>query len=71
MHIWTFNHGFIFMILAHKGAVRGVAVDALNQMTVTGGADCCVKFWKFKTKQLLETVTLETQVAFIRLHRDR
>lgn len=34
--------------LAHKGPVRGVAVDALNQMVVSGGRDGYVNFWHFK-----------------------
>lgn len=32
----------------HRGPVRGVAVDALNQMVVSGGRDGYVKFWYFK-----------------------
>lgn len=35
---------------AHKSAVRGVATDGLNQITVTGSSDCTIKFWSFKTK---------------------
>ncbi|XP_013379758.1 WD repeat-containing protein 36 isoform X1 [Lingula anatina] len=55
---------------AHDGAVRGVAVDGLNQVTVTAGADFTIKFWKFKQKQLLETLKVEAQVASILLHRE-
>ncbi|KAK2173340.1 hypothetical protein NP493_883g01001 [Ridgeia piscesae] len=55
---------------AHKGAVRGVATDGLNQVTITAGADTCVKFWKFKTKELMETLTLDCQISRMTLHRD-
>lgn len=33
---------------AHKGAVRGVSTDGLNQIVVTGGSDTYIKFWHFK-----------------------
>lgn len=33
---------------AHKGPVRGVAVDSLNQIIISGGRDGYVKFWYFK-----------------------
>lgn len=36
------------MPFAHKGAVRGVATDGLNQIVVTGGSDMFLKFWHFK-----------------------
>lgn len=56
---------------AHAGSVRGVATDSLNQVTITGGADNLVKFWKFKTKELLETVEVKAQVSRIVMHRER
>ena len=62
--------GVISTAPAHVGGVRGVAVDGLNQVTVTGGADSCVKFWHFGKLQLLETVKLSSQVARLRLHRE-
>ncbi|KAK2156514.1 hypothetical protein LSH36_211g01051 [Paralvinella palmiformis] len=55
---------------AHKGSVRGIAIDGLNQTTVTGGADQYVRFWKFKSKQLLDAHELPSQVAQILLHRE-
>lgn len=33
---------------AHKGAVRGVTTDGLNQIVVSGGSDHSIKFWHFK-----------------------
>lgn len=35
---------------AHKGPVRGIATDVLNQVTVTGGSDNVINFWPFKGK---------------------
>lgn len=35
---------------AHKGPVRGIATDTLNQVTVTGSTDNVIKFWPFKIK---------------------
>ncbi|KAK3090298.1 hypothetical protein FSP39_010724 [Pinctada imbricata] len=55
---------------AHECAVRGVATDGLNQITVTAGADGRVKFWRFKRKELLETVKLSDQISHILLHRE-
>ncbi len=71
--IFTFSRRFYLFppLSAHAGCVRGVAVDALNQLTLTGGADARVRVWKFKSKQLLETVVMDAQVAFLRLHRDK
>ena len=57
--------------LGHRGSVRGLCIDGLTQLLVTGGADCTVKFWKFKTKKLLHEVTVADQVAAMLLHRER
>ena len=56
---------------AHKGGVRGVAVEGLNQLVITAGADSIVRFWKFKTKEMLDSVTVESQIASLKLHRER
>ncbi|XP_055056909.1 WD repeat-containing protein 36 isoform X2 [Misgurnus anguillicaudatus] len=55
---------------AHAGPVRGVAVDGLNQLTVSVGADQLVKIWKFKSKELLHTHSLPAAPACSLLHRD-
>uniref|UniRef100_A0AAR2KZN0 Small-subunit processome Utp21 domain-containing protein n=1 Tax=Pygocentrus nattereri TaxID=42514 RepID=A0AAR2KZN0_PYGNA len=55
---------------AHSGPVRGVAVDALNELTVSTGADRLLKIWKFKSKELLHTVSLPASPASTLLHRD-
>ncbi|XP_076239663.1 WD repeat-containing protein 36 [Calliopsis andreniformis] len=35
---------------AHKGPVKGVMVDPLNQTVITAGKDAFIKFWDFKPK---------------------
>ncbi|XP_040914708.1 WD repeat-containing protein 36 [Toxotes jaculatrix] len=55
---------------AHSGAVRGVATDALNQLTLTAGSDWLLKFWRFKTKKQEEQLKLNAAPASMRLHRD-
>lgn len=56
---------------AHSGPVRGVSVDALNQLMVSAGADRLLKVWKFKSKELLNTHRLQAAPASTHLHRDR
>ncbi|XP_028660660.2 WD repeat-containing protein 36 isoform X1 [Erpetoichthys calabaricus] len=55
---------------AHEGPVRGVAVDGLNQITVSTGADKFVKFWKFKSKELVHTIPLNFSPSSLLLHRE-
>ncbi|KAF4072906.1 hypothetical protein AMELA_G00252850 [Ameiurus melas] len=55
---------------AHSGPVRGVSVDALNQLTVSAGADRLLKVWKFKSKELVNTHSLHATPASTLLHRD-
>ncbi|CAH2297181.1 WD repeat-containing 36 [Pelobates cultripes] len=55
---------------AHEGSVRGVVVDGINQMTITAGSDKLIKFWKFKTKELIQTITLSAPPTGILLHRE-
>ncbi|XP_053330329.1 WD repeat-containing protein 36 [Spea bombifrons] len=54
---------------AHEGSVRGVVVDGLNQMTITAGSDKLIKFWKFKTKELIQTISLSSPTSIL-LHRE-
>lgn len=60
-----------FCSLAHAGPVRGVAIDGLNQLTISAGADRLLKIWKFKSLELLQTQTLEASPAATLLHRER
>uniref|UniRef100_M3XKA9 WD repeat domain 36 n=1 Tax=Latimeria chalumnae TaxID=7897 RepID=M3XKA9_LATCH len=55
---------------AHEGPIRGVAVDGLNQLIITTGGDGIIKFWKFKTKELVHTIELNTSPAIMLLHRE-
>lgn len=61
----------LLSLAAHGGPVRGVAVDALNQLTVSVGADHLLKIWKFKSKELIFTHSLPSAPACSLLHRDR
>lgn len=56
---------------AHNGTVRGVATDTLNQLTLTTGSDCLLKFWRFKTKKQEDQLKLNAAPANMMLHRDR
>ncbi|NXV23981.1 WDR36 protein, partial [Cepphus grylle] len=55
---------------AHEGAIRGVAVDGLNQLVVTAGSEGLIKLWKFKTKDLVYCTELSSSPSGILLHRD-
>ncbi|KAM9734451.1 LOW QUALITY PROTEIN: WD repeat-containing protein 36, partial [Menidia menidia] len=55
---------------AHSGAVRGVATDTLNQVTLTAGSDWLLKFWRFKTKKEESELKLSAPPASMKLHRE-
>ncbi|NXE27907.1 WDR36 protein, partial [Ardeotis kori] len=55
---------------AHEGAIRGVAVDGLNQLIITAGSEGLIKFWKFKTKDLVYSTELSSSPSGILLQRD-
>ncbi|KAE8285577.1 WD repeat-containing protein 36 T-cell activation WD repeat-containing protein [Larimichthys crocea] len=55
---------------AHSGALRGVATDALNQLTLTTASDWLLKFWHFKTRKQEEQLKLNSAPASMKLHRD-
>lgn len=59
------------MTKAHEGAIRGVAVDGLNQLTITAGSEGVIKFWKFKTTELVHSTSLSASPNKMLLHRDR
>uniref|UniRef100_A0A671PI87 WD repeat-containing protein 36-like n=1 Tax=Sinocyclocheilus anshuiensis TaxID=1608454 RepID=A0A671PI87_9TELE len=65
-----FHRGHFGKDKAHAGPVRGVSVDALNQLTVSVGADRLLKIWRFKSKELLHTHSLPAAPASSLLHRD-
>ncbi|XP_063820182.1 WD repeat-containing protein 36 [Pseudophryne corroboree] len=55
---------------AHDGSIRGVVVDGLNQMTITAGSDRLIKFWKFKSKELIQITSINVSPSAILLHRE-
>uniref|UniRef100_A0A4W6CQ21 WD repeat domain 36 n=1 Tax=Lates calcarifer TaxID=8187 RepID=A0A4W6CQ21_LATCA len=55
---------------AHRGVVRGVATDTLNQLTLTAGSDSLLRFWRFKTRKQEEQLKLNAAPASMMLHRD-
>lgn len=65
------NFSNFFVIKAHDGSIRGVAVDALNQLTITAGSEGLIKFWKFKSTNLVHSINLPSSPNQILLHRDR
>lgn len=46
-------------------------MDGLNQLVVTAGSEGLIKFWKFKTKDLVYSTELASSPSGILLHRDR
>ncbi|KAE9523992.1 hypothetical protein AGLY_015639 [Aphis glycines] len=55
--------------IAHK-YVRGVYVDTLNQIMVSGGSDTFLKFWNFKKLNLLSKLELEDTVSLFSWHTE-
>ncbi|XP_037385232.2 WD repeat-containing protein 36 [Talpa occidentalis] len=64
------HRGSFGMDQAHKGSVRGVAVDGLNQLMVTTGSEGLLKFWNFKNKILIHSMSLSSSPNIMLLHRD-
>ena len=62
---------YVRVYIAHVGSVESVKISGLVQLTVTAGSDCLVRFWKFKTGQLLNELKMDAAVAKTELHRDR
>ena len=60
---------------AHKGGVRGVAFDAYNQILISAGVNCDLRFWRFgsrdKARVMLKELTMSASIARIMLHRER
>ncbi|XP_038068036.1 WD repeat-containing protein 36-like [Patiria miniata] len=55
---------------AHDGAIRGLVIDGLNQVVITGSLDSKLKFWKFKLRKELDSLALDAPVNQLLLHRD-
>lgn len=60
-------------IRGHKGPVRGVTVDSLNQVVLSAGQDALLKFWPFKPSKNQEpkaVLDVKEPVRWLRNHRD-
>ncbi|KAL1123325.1 hypothetical protein AAG570_002411 [Ranatra chinensis] len=62
---------------AHKNAVRGLIVDPLNQIVITGCSGGLIKFWNFRPAfgtsvcpKPLNRLVLEEGVTFFRAHKE-
>lgn len=75
---------FFFKLIffqAHDCSIRGVAVDALNRVTITSAENGEIIFWQFKNKQfstknlniikIFEKIKLNEPISQIVLHRER
>ena len=67
IHRGTYKHG---ERPAHKHPVRGVLTDSLNQQTVSADSKGIIKFWRFKSGQLLGKLMLESDLNSVRLNRE-
>ena len=59
------------MFVAHEGSVLSVNVDGLTQLMISAGADCFLRFWKFKSRQLMNELKMDAAVAKAMMHQDR
>eukprot|EP00124_Ichthyophonus_hoferi_P000658 Ihof_evm5s26 gene=Ihof_evmTU5s26 len=55
---------------AHKGMIRSIVTDALNQVMVSGGADGMVKFWDFTKHRRIAIINTGAPVSKMVLHRE-
>ncbi|CRK95005.1 CLUMA_CG008491, isoform A, partial [Clunio marinus] len=57
---------------AHKSEVRGVWMDNLNQIVISGSSDQLVKFWNFKTdtNQSIAAIKMPDSIVMFRGHRE-
>ncbi|GFQ91859.1 WD repeat-containing protein 36 [Trichonephila clavata] len=55
---------------AHEGHVRGVSIDCLSQVVISGGSDKLLKFWKVKDLNEIEALELEHNVSKMVVHRE-
>lgn len=55
---------------AHDGSVRGLAVDSLDIVLISGGSDLKLRIWNFKTGALYMTTTCDAPILNLELHRE-
>ncbi|CAG7734965.1 unnamed protein product [Allacma fusca] len=54
---------------AHIGTVRGVSVDKVNSVVMSGGADGVLKFWDFTTGEKFSALNFPAGISFFFSHR--
>ena len=59
------------MLLAHNGSVHSVNIDSFSQIVVSTGSDSLVRFWKFKSCQMINELKMDAAVAKATMHRER
>jgi len=67
IHRGTYQHG---KNPAHKNPLRGVVTDSLNQQVVTGDSKGIVKFWRFKSGELLLKLVVGEDLSSMKLNRE-
>lgn len=55
---------------AHDGPVSGLVVDCLNVVLISGGQDCSIKVWHFKTGKILLKTTCSAPITRLELHKE-
>lgn len=50
--------------------MRGLAVDGLTRLLVSGGADSKLVIWHIKSKKVITVLKMAASVARLRLHED-
>jgi len=61
----------VVVVVAHNGSVLTVKLDALTQLAITAGADSFLRFWKFKSRELINELKMDAAIAKATVHRDR
>ena len=57
------------LFVFYSGTVRGVAVDQVNSVVISGGADCVLKFWDFNNAELISVLKFTSGISFVFSHR--
>ena len=75
------NFCFLWLYSAHDCSIRGVAVDALNRITISASENGDLTFWQFKNKHFstknlnvtnyFNKIKLDEPINQILLHRER
>lgn len=55
---------------AHDGSVRGLTVDSLDVVLISGGSDSKLRLWNFKTGGLYKTIDFVSPILNLDLHHE-